>query len=71
MKQLYEMGATDAAKRELWDMCVIAEGGTPLRNLGGADVEFKDGELNLKKELSVGTVTRIDKIITVDSTKIE
>lgn len=65
---LYEMGAEDAAKRELWDMCVIAEGETPERKWGGAEATLNDdGTLDLEKTLDPEIVKSIDAEITVET----
>lgn len=70
MKMLYDMGAEDAAKRELWDMCVIAEGGTPERKWGGADVSFndEDGTFEVEKTLQPEILKSVEAEVTIGNT---
>lgn len=70
MKMLYEIDAEDAAKRELWDMCIIAEGGTPSRKWGGAETSFneEDGTFELTKTLQPEIVKSVDAKLTIGNT---
>lgn len=66
---LYDVNNEEQAKRELWDMLMIASGETPNRKWGGADASFTDdGRVELEKKLAV-PVEAVDVEINVGGTQ--